>query len=115
MAKLNLYLLLTYLSKIKNSATTINKKTASNDAVCISTIGPQARNIPLVQVFTPKQFTAPYSFKTSITIKKRPEKIAALEIGIAILKNVENSDKPSVLDKFMYDVPILENAILHVV
>ena len=36
-------------------------------------------------------------------------------MGIAILKNVENSDKPNVLDKFMYDVPILENAILHVV
>ena len=39
---------------MKNNATIINKKSASIDAVFISTIGPHALNIPLVYVFTPK-------------------------------------------------------------
>jgi hypothetical protein len=39
-------------------------------------------------VLTPKYLTAPYSFRTSIITKKRPEKIDTLEIGIIILKKV---------------------------
>ena len=62
-----------------------NKKTASNDAVSTSCIEYQDLKIPLVNVFTPKYLTAPYSFNTSIITKKSPEKIETLESGITIL------------------------------
>ena len=39
--------------------------------------------------------------KLPLQLKKSPEKIAALEIGITILKKVDNSDKPKLLDKLM--------------
>ena len=58
------------------------------DAVLMSSIEYQDLNIPLVKVFTPKYFTAPYSFSTSIVIKNKPEKIETLDIGRIILKKV---------------------------
>jgi hypothetical protein len=48
----------------------------------------QDLKIPLVKVLTPKYLTAPYSFRTSIIIKNKPENIETLDIGIMILKNV---------------------------
>ena len=57
--------------------------------------------MPLVNVLTPKYFTAPYSFKTSMTTKKRPEKIETLERGITILKNVFDFDIPKLFDNSM--------------
>ena len=57
--------------------------------------------MPLVNVLTPKYFTAPYSFRTSMTTKKRPEKIETLERGITILKNVFDFDIPKLFDNSM--------------
>ena len=45
-------------------------------------------NIPIVYVFTPKYLTAPYSFKTSIITKNKPENIAGLESGKTTLNRV---------------------------
>ena len=85
-----LYFELLYLSKIKNKETSINKHTARIFAVTTSPIEFHDLKIPLVKVLTPKYLTAPYSFKTSIMIKKRPENIDTLDIGIIILKKVLN-------------------------
>jgi hypothetical protein len=66
----------------------IRRQTAKIDAVFMSSIEYQDLNIPLVKVLTPKYFTAPYSFSTSIMIKNKPEKIETLDIGKIILKKV---------------------------
>jgi hypothetical protein len=73
---------------MKKNETIINKQTASIEAVLTSSIEYHDLKIPLVKVLTPKYLTAPYSFRTSIITKKRPEKIDTLEIGIIILKKV---------------------------
>ena len=88
-----------YLSKKKKNTTITNNDTASKDAVSTSCIEYHDLNIPLVKVFTPKYLTAPYSFKTSIITRNKPEKIATLEIGRIILKNVFIWDIPRFLDK----------------
>ena len=98
---MNLNLAFKYLSIEKKTTTIKNNKTASNDAVSTSPIEYQDLKIPLVKVFTPKYFTAPYSFKTSITTKNNPEKIATLESGITILKKVLRVDIPRLLDKLI--------------
>ena len=98
---MNLYLEFKYLSIEKKKTTIKNNKTASNEAVSTSCIEYQDLNIPLVKVFTPKYFTAPYSFKTSIIIRNNPEKIATLESGITILKKVLSLDIPRLLDKLI--------------
>ena len=68
--------------------TKINNETANKDAVSKSCIEFHDLNIPLVKVFTPKYLTAPYSLRTSIITKNNPEKIATLDMGRIILKNV---------------------------
>ena len=57
----------------------MKRQTAKIDAVLMSSIEYQDLNIPLVKVFTPKYFTAPYSFNTSIIIKNKPEKIKIVD------------------------------------
>ena len=84
----NLYFDVEYLSRIKNIETIIRRQTARIDAVFTSSIEYQDLKIPLVNVLTPKYFTAPYSLSTSMTIKKSPENIDTLDIGIIILKKV---------------------------
>ena len=86
--QLYLYFDVEYLSSKKKIETIIRRQTAKIDAVLMSSIEYQDLNIPLVKVFTPKYFTAPYSFNTSIVIKNKPEKIDTLDIGRIILKKV---------------------------
>tara|TARA_B100000886_G_C20379312_1_gene473234 strand:+ start:908 stop:1198 length:291 start_codon:yes stop_codon:yes gene_type:complete len=58
----------------------------------------QDLKIPVVNVLTPKYFTAPYSFKTSIITKNNPAKIAGLESGRIIFQKVLKEDKPKFLE-----------------
>jgi hypothetical protein len=78
--------LFTFFSS-RNKNATINKRIEESwIAAPVSFIEFHVLKIPMVYVFTPKYFTAPYSFKTSIITRKRPEKIAGFESGIIILK-----------------------------
>ena len=52
-------------------------------------------------MLTPKYFTAPYSFKTSIITRNNPEKIAGLDNGKIILTNVLRDDKPRFFERFI--------------
>ena len=96
-----MYLEFEYLSRIKKIETIIKRHTARIEAVSTSSIEYHDLKIPLVKVLTPKYFTAPYSLRTSIITRKRPEKIETLEIGIMILKKVFSLDIPRFLAIFM--------------
>ena len=54
----------------------------------------QDLKIPDVYVLTPKYFTAPYSFRTSIITKNNPDIIAGLDNGNITLKNVCKLERP---------------------
>ena len=86
--KLNLLFLLKIFS-LKNKKATINKSIEDNCmAAPVAFIEFQDLNIPIVYVFTPKYLTAPYSFKTSIITKNKPEKIAGFERGKTTFSSV---------------------------
>ena len=92
--KLNLLFWLKYFST-KNKKATINKRIDDNwIAAPLSFIEFHDLNIPMVYVLTPKYFTAPYSFKTSITTKNKPDKIAGLESGMTTFKIVWYALRP---------------------
>ena len=65
--------------------TTVNKTIDNCIAVVTSFIENHALKIPVVKVLTPKYFTAPYSFNTSIKTRNKPESIAGLDNGKIIL------------------------------
>jgi hypothetical protein len=83
---------------IKNKTTIANKITASKEAVWTSCIEYHDLKIPLVNVFTPKYLTAPYSFNTSITTRNKPENMDTLDNGTIILKKVLELDIPKLLE-----------------
>ena len=56
--------------------------------------GNQARKMPVVNVGTPKYFTAPYSFSTSIRTSVSPPTTAGLAMGRATLKKVFHGPRP---------------------
>ena len=97
----------------ENKIKTIVKRNIESPAAVVSSLKAyQVLKISVVKVFTPKYFTAPYSFKTSIDTKKIAEIIAGADNGITTFKKVSIQLFPKVFERFKKLFPTKVKEIL---
>ena len=86
--------------KYSKSKTRINKVADKKIATDLLSKENQYLKIPTEKVSIPKYFTAPYSFRISMTTRIRPENIPENERGIMILCMILNLERLKFCDKF---------------